>query len=50
MHFGKRANLLINYPEIIEISHRKAKQTLAGQASLFGEVEEKAHDFSPKRC
>ena len=40
-NFGKRANLLINYPEIIEQSHKKIKQAQSGQTSLFGDSEEK---------
>ena len=38
--FGKRANLLINYPEIIEKSHKKIKDVQSGQTSLFGESDE----------
>ena len=44
--FGKRANLLINYPEIIEKAHKKLKQTQSGQTSLFGDSEGD-NDFSP---
>jgi len=37
--FGKRAQLLINYPEIIDSSSRKKKQNSQGQTSLFGDDE-----------
>jgi DNA polymerase-3 subunit alpha len=33
--FGKRAKLLIDFPEIIETSNRKKKQKTQGQTSLF---------------
>ncbi len=46
--FGKRANLLINYPEIIERSHKKAKQNQVGQTSFFGEVDEAEISSPPK--
>ncbi|MCL5746977.1 MAG: DNA polymerase III subunit alpha [Patescibacteria group bacterium] len=53
--FGKRANLLITYPEIIENSHRKLKQSQSGQTSLFDEQDDdppgstagNVEDFSP---
>jgi DNA polymerase-3 subunit alpha len=51
-NFGKRAKLLINYPEIIEKANRKKKQSSSGQTSLFGEEtdelkkEESSPDFS----
>ncbi|MCL5434943.1 MAG: DNA polymerase III subunit alpha [Patescibacteria group bacterium] len=46
--FGKRANLLINYPEIIEKAHKKIKQSQSGQTSLFGDSDEdEDNDFSP---
>ena len=38
-NFGKRAQLLINYPEIIDSSARKKKQNSQGQTSLFGDDE-----------
>jgi DNA polymerase-3 subunit alpha len=38
-NFGKRAQLLINYPEIIDNSARKKKQNTQGQTSLFGDDE-----------
>jgi DNA polymerase-3 subunit alpha len=47
-NFGKRANLLINYPEIIEKSHKKTKQKESGQTSLFGDTDEKKFTSSPK--
>ena len=47
-NFGKRANLLINYPEIIEKSHKKMNQNLSGQTSLFGESDEDMLTSSPK--
>lgn len=37
--FGKRAQLLINYPDIVDSSSRKKKQNLQGQTSLFGDDE-----------
>jgi DNA polymerase-3 subunit alpha len=36
-NFGKRARLLIEFPEIVENSSKKKKQNLQGQASLFGD-------------
>jgi len=47
-NFGKRANLLINYPEIIEKSHVKIKQKKSGQTSLFAESDEKKLTSLPK--
>jgi len=47
-NFGKRANLLINYPEIIEKSHKKIKQKESGQTSLFGDSDENKFTSSPK--
>jgi len=47
-NFGKRANLLINYPEIIEKSHKKIKQKQSGQTSLFGESDENKLNSSAK--
>ena len=38
--FGKRANLLLNYPEIIESSHKKIKQKESGQTSLFEDSDD----------
>lgn len=46
--FGKRANLLINYPEIIEKSHKKIKQNQSGQTSLFGDSDDIKLDSLPK--
>ncbi len=37
--FGKRAKLLIEFPEITEASNRKKKQNIQGQTSLFGDDE-----------
>ncbi|HSX40081.1 MAG TPA: DNA polymerase III subunit alpha, partial [Candidatus Saccharimonadales bacterium] len=37
--FGKRATLLITYPEIVERVNRKRKQKDGGQTSLFGEED-----------
>ncbi len=37
--FGKRAQLLINFPEIVDNSNRKKKQNTQGQVSLFGDEE-----------
>ncbi len=39
--FGKRAKLLIDYPEIIEKSNKKKKETKSGQTSLFESEFEK---------
>ena len=47
-NFGKRANLLINYPEIIEKSHKKTRQKQSGQTSLFEDSDESKLDSSPK--
>lgn len=35
--FGNRAKLLIDYPEIVDKSNKKKKQSSTGQTSLFGE-------------
>ena len=43
--FGKRAKLLINYPEIVDKSTKKKKEDKNGQASLFGDMEE----ITPKK-
>ena len=40
-NFGKRTNLLMKYPEIMEESQRVKKQKSEGQTSLFGENEKK---------
>ncbi|MDO8660096.1 MAG: DNA polymerase III subunit alpha [Candidatus Parcubacteria bacterium] len=55
--FGNRASLLMAYPEIVERAHRKKKQDLEGQTSLFGDETEikpkvtaianNVEDFSP---
>ncbi len=54
--FGNRANLLLSYPEILELAHKKKKQEEEGQTSLFGDssleqvnkiAENKVEDFSP---
>ena len=37
--FGKRAKLLIDYPDIIDASSKKKKQNKEGQTSLFGDDE-----------
>lgn len=34
-HFGKRSQLLIDYPEILETIGRNKKRTIGGQTSLF---------------
>lgn len=47
-NFGKRANLLINYPEIIEKSHKKIKQKESGQTSLFEDSDESKLTSLPK--
>lgn len=44
--FGKRANLLIALPQIVDQINRKKKQTLEGQGSLFGEEEEQEVSFT----
>ncbi len=45
--FGKRASLLIVYPEIVNKANQLKKQASDGQGSLFGESEDsKAIDFS----
>lgn len=36
-NFGERARLLIEYPEIVDKSNKKKKETMQGQASLFGD-------------
>ena len=36
-HFGNRAKLLINYPQIIDNVSRKKKQDNKGQTSIFGD-------------
>lgn len=36
--FGNRAGLLIDYPKISEAAHKKRKQNLEGQESLFSDV------------
>ncbi|HYM65113.1 MAG TPA: DUF655 domain-containing protein, partial [Candidatus Sulfotelmatobacter sp.] len=46
-HFGKRAMLLIEYPEIIDKSNKKKKESKNGQTSLF-ENEEKIPRKSDK--
>ena len=38
--FGKRANLLIKLPEILENAHKAKKDTLSGQQSLLFDEEE----------
>lgn len=43
--FGKRANLLIETPQVIENMHKKKKQEKEGQASLFGQTD----DSKPKK-
>ena len=43
--FGNRASLLIAYPQIAEIAHKKRKQEEEGQTSLFGETD----DMKPKQ-
>jgi DNA polymerase III subunit alpha len=35
--FGKRAQLLIDFPDIVDFSTKKKKQGVIGQASLFGD-------------
>jgi len=35
--FGKRAQLLIDFPDIVDSSTKKKKQGVLGQASLFGD-------------
>jgi len=45
--FGKRAKLLIDYPEIIEKINRKKKQSIGGQTSLFGEESIEEVKLSP---
>lgn len=55
--FGNRASILMSYPEITEIAHKKRKQEEEGQTSLFGDhddiklkskfVEKEVEDFSP---
>jgi DNA polymerase-3 subunit alpha len=50
--FGKRAQLLIDFPDIVDSSTKKKKQGVLGQASLFGDEvglealpKSSAHDF-----
>jgi DNA polymerase-3 subunit alpha len=38
--FGKRAKLLIDYPEIVERANRKKKKDSGGQTSLFGDEDQ----------
>jgi len=54
--FGNRASLLIAYPQVAEIAHKKRKQEEEGQTSLFGTIEDtkpkqttirRIEDFSP---
>lgn len=47
-NFGKRANLLINYPEIIEKSHKKIKQNQSGQTSFFADSDDSKLTSLPK--
>lgn len=44
--FGKRANLLIALPEILNKSHQKRKQMEDGQTTMFEESEETKVEFS----
>ncbi|HUD10029.1 MAG TPA: DNA polymerase III subunit alpha [Patescibacteria group bacterium] len=44
--FGKRAQLLIDFPDIVDTSTKKKKQGVKGQTSLFG--DEVNLDASPK--
>ncbi len=37
--FGNRASLLMAYPEIVEIAHKKRKQEEEGQTSLFNDSD-----------
>ena len=39
--FGKRAKLLIIYPDIIDATNKKKKQNKEGQTSLFGDDDSK---------
>lgn len=41
-NFGKRANLLIKLPQILDKAHKKRKEKAEGQAMLFAEPEEKS--------
>lgn len=46
--FGKRANLLIRLPHVLDQAHRKKKQTVEGQAMLFDEPpDDNATDLPP---
>lgn len=45
-NFGKRARLLMIYPEIVDRANKKKKNASGGQASLFGDEEEST--FSSK--
>ena len=47
--FGKRAKLLIDYPEIIDKSNKKKKEDKNGQTSLFGEEENSETSFDLTR-
>ncbi len=40
--FGNRAQLLSNYPSIVDSAGKKKKQSAQGQVSMFGEKETKA--------
>jgi DNA polymerase-3 subunit alpha len=44
--FGKRAQLLVDFPDIVDSSAKKKKQGMVGQASLFG--DEVSFEASPK--
>ena len=41
--FGKRAKLIMDYPEIVDKSTKKKKQTSGGQSSLFGDDDDSAN-------
>ena len=45
--FGKRAKLLIDYPEIVDSANRKKKQNKEGQTSLFGDDSVEEAKLSP---
>ena len=57
-NFGKRAGILMNFPEVIDNVNRKKKQSAEGQESLFGDDTEEqkmktssysdVKDFTPK--
>ncbi|MBI3985105.1 MAG: DNA polymerase III subunit alpha [Candidatus Levybacteria bacterium] len=44
--FGKRAKLLMDYPEIVDKASKKKKEGSSGQGSLFGDDDDASVSFS----